>query len=408
MKDTRSWRTEPTKSLQRSDGLNKDQIEALLDIELGLFAIEKLGLQSELDSATTLWLLISNRFFLFPALEKQIETSEAKCNLFNLRQLLHYLTNQDIVEQSLKTYRQIPAKYSAYDLLSTKLKYRTRPFKLAEPGKEYRFTDRETAYSVRIPADLPIYPGKTISLHGENPQPIKVTVAEMQVAARLLDEKTSGKLNYVRRLEDIIIERSKEMGFVPVTEIEFDGIKHLVGLLNAGKSTLIDVLTVALVQKGHRIGVVFNEVVTCIRMANLLKQVGVRVCVAMGQRNRQSHLENWHGVDGDIEGFTHLSTACPLSNYIQPKPPASPPCFDLREYQNETEEGTGKLGGLRGCPLIGKCPRHQDTNQLADADVILTTISAAIFTRPSPHVSPQSITYYESIYRTCGVVFKLI
>ena len=116
MKDTRSWRTEPTKSLQRSNGLNKDQIEALLDIELGLFAIEKLGLQSELDSATTLWLLISNRFFLFPALEKQIETSEAKHNLFNLRQLLHYLTNQDIVEQSLKTYRQIPAKYSAYDL----------------------------------------------------------------------------------------------------------------------------------------------------------------------------------------------------------------------------------------------------------------------------------------------------
>jgi|GEM_PF-2785942 len=431
MKDTRSWRTEPTKSLQRSDGLNKDQIEALLDIELGLFAIEKLGLQSELDSATTLWLLISNRFFLFPALAKQIETSEAQRNLFNLRQLLHYLTNQDIVEQSLKTYRQIPAKYSAYDLddayhfsrksilpaiwgnrfecfenlLSTKLKYRTRPFKLAEPGKEYRFTDRETAYSVRIPADLPIYPGKTISLHGKNPQPIKVTVAEMQVAARLLDEKTNGKYNYVRRLEDIIIERSKEMGFAPVTEIEFDGIKHLVGLLNAGKSTLIDVLTVALVQKGHRIGVVFNEVVTCIRMANLLKQVGLRVCVAMGQRNRQSHLENWHSVAGDIEGFTHLSTACPLSNYIQPKPPASPPCFDLREYRDETEESQSKLGGLRGCPLIGKCPRHQDTNQLADADVILTTISAAIFTRPSQHVSSQSITYYESIYRTCGVVF---
>jgi pPIWI RE three-gene island domain Z len=440
MRDTRAWRAEPTKSLQRSDGLNKDQIEALLDIELGLFAIEKLGLQSEfLDSATGLWILISNRFFLFPALQQRIETSEAKCNLFNLRQLLHYLTNQDIVEQSLKTYRQIPSKYRAYEiddgyrftrksilptiwgnrfecfenLLSTKLKYRNRPLKLATPGKEYRFTERETAYSVRIPPDLPIYPGKPISLHGENLRSIKVTVAEMQVAARLLDDKTGGKYNYVRRLEDIIIERSKQMGFAPVTEIEFDGVKHLVGLLNAGKSTLIDILTVALVQKGHRIGVVFNEVVTCIRMANLLKQVGLRVCVAMGQRNRQSHLENWHGVAGDIEGFTHLSTACPLSNYIQPKPPASPPCFDLREYNNErvagdspsTEEGASKGGGVRGCPLIGQCPRHQDANQLADADVILTTISAAIFTRPSQHVSPQSITYYETIYRTCGVVF---
>lgn len=65
MKDTRAWRVEPTKSLQKLN-LPKDQVEALLDVELCLFAIEKLGLQSELDTAATLWLLISNRFFLFP------------------------------------------------------------------------------------------------------------------------------------------------------------------------------------------------------------------------------------------------------------------------------------------------------------------------------------------------------
>lgn len=93
MKDTRAWRVEPTKSLQNN--LPKDQVEALLDVELCLFAIEKLGLQSELDTAATLWLLISNRFFLFPNLQALVQTVEAKHCLFNLRQLLHYLTNTE-------------------------------------------------------------------------------------------------------------------------------------------------------------------------------------------------------------------------------------------------------------------------------------------------------------------------
>jgi hypothetical protein len=38
----------------------------------------------------------------------------------------------------------------------------------------------------------------------------------------------------------------------------------------------------------------------------------------MGQRNRKLHLENWHSVVGGLDGFEHLSTACPLSQYFQP------------------------------------------------------------------------------------------
>jgi len=122
----------------------------------------------------------------------------------------------------------------------------------------------------------------------------------------------------------------------------------------------------------------------------------------MGQRNRKVHLENWHSVDEELEGFAHLSTACPLSCYFQPSNPPSPPCFDLREVK-DADDSNGD--GAKICPLIGQCPRHRDTNELATADVILTTVASAIFTRPLPHVSPQSITYYELIYRTCSVVF---
>ncbi|MBD1895542.1 hypothetical protein [Coleofasciculus sp. FACHB-129] len=427
MKETRSWRSAATQSLQKQASLPKDQIEALLDVELGLFAIEKLGLQSELDSAITLWVLISNRFYLFPHLQSVADTAEAKRTLFNLRQLLHYLTNQDVVEQSVKTYRQIPSKYRAYeiddayrfsrkpmpaiwgnrfecfeDLLSNKLKYRNRSIKLAEPGKEYRFKSEETTYSVRIPETFPTYPGKVISLHHENTKPITITRAEMEAAAQLLDDRCGN--NYLKRFQNIILEHFQGMGFAADDTLVFDGVKHMVGLLNAGKSTLIDILVIALAQKRHRTGVVFNEVVTCIRMANLLKKAGLRVSVVMGQRNRKLHLENWHSVDGEMDGFTHLSTACPLSPHIQPSIPSSPPCFELRERKEEEENGKNG-GGLRVCPLIGQCPRHRDTNELANADVILTTVAAAIFTRPSPHVSPQSITYYELMYRTCSVVF---
>ncbi|MGG6270503.1 hypothetical protein ACQ4M3_37555 [Leptolyngbya sp. AN03gr2] len=428
MKDTRSWRYTAAQFLEKQADLPKDQIEALLDVELCLFAIEKLGLQDELDSAINLWILISNRFYLFPELRAVVETVEAKRALFNLRQLLHYLTNQEIAEQWVKIYRQIPSKYRAYeiddayrfsrklmpaiwgnrfecfeDLLSNKLKYRSREIKIASLGKEYCFKSEETTYSVKLPEKFPMYPGKVVSLHRENTKPITITRVEMQAAAKLLDDRCKG--NYVQRLENIILEQFQEMGFSSADAIVFDGVKHMVGLLNAGKSTLIDILTVALAQKGHRTGVVFNEVVTCIRMAEILQRVGLRVSVVIGQRNRNLHLETWHSVAGDLEGFRHLSTACPLSPYIQPSMPSTPPCFDLRERKEDEAGNTKEIGGVRMCPLIGQCPRHRDANNLAHADVILTTVAAAIFTRPAPHVSPQSITYYELMYRTCGVVF---
>lgn len=432
MRDTRYWRTSATATLQKQAKLPRDQIEALLDVELALFAIEKLGLQSELDTATSVWLLISSRFYLFPPLIAFFETAEAKRTLFNLRQLLHYLSNEDTVEQLVRAYRQIPSKYRAYeiddayrfsrksmpsifgnrferfeDLLSNKLKYRTRTVKYAEPGKEYSFRSQESAYSVRIPPDFPRYKGKTISLHHEHTPAIAVTRAEMQEAAELLDQSSDDKYRK-EHLQKIILEHFQEMGFAATDSIVFDGVKHLVGLLNAGKSTLIEILTIALIKKGYRVGVVFNEVVTCLRMATLLKKAGVRVSVVIGQRNRKVHLENWHSVSGGLDGFEHLSTACPLSSYFQPSVPPSPPCFDLRQIRADDEsnpEDSHHKEGERICPLIGQCPRHRDANQLADAQVILTTVAAAIFTRPLPHVSPQSINYYELMYRTCSVVF---
>ncbi|MEO0969715.1 MAG: hypothetical protein AAFX80_15645 [Cyanobacteria bacterium J06639_18] len=439
MRETRSWRYKATKSLTLQTNLHKDQIAALLDLELCLFAIEKLGIQSEIDAAVSVWFLISNRFYLFPRLTSLIETAEAKRTLFNLRQLVPYLTNEEVTEQLLKIYSQIPSKYRAYDiddktyrfarksmpsiwgnrferfeeLLSNKLKYRQRAVKYAEPGKEYRFRSGENTYSVRIPEDLPTYQGRVISVHRENNKAISVTRKEMESAANLLDERCGQ--NHSRRLSDIILEHFQGMGFAEIDTIVFDGVKNLVGLLNAGKSTLIEILTVAAVQKGHRVGIVFNEVVTCLRMASLLKKVGLRVSVVIGQRSRKTHLENWHSVDGGMDGFTHLSTACPLSQYFQPSNPSSPPCFDLREVKDleETDDNTNNGNnknksngdGVRVCPLIGQCPRHRDANELASVDVILTTVAAAIFTRPLPHVSPQSITYYELMYRTCSIVF---
>lgn len=439
MRETRSWRYKATKSLTLQTNLHKDQIAALLDLELCLFAIEKLGIQSEIDAAVSVWFLISNRFYLFPRLTSLIETAEAKRTLFNLRQLVPYLTNEEVTEQLLKIYSQISSKYRAYDiddktyrfarksmpsiwgnrferfeeLLSNKLKYRQRAVKYAEPGKEYRFRSGENTYSVRIPEDLPTYQGRVISVHRENNKAISVTRKEMESAANLLDERCGQ--NHSRRLSDIILEHFQGMGFVEIDTIVFDGVKNLVGLLNAGKSTLIEILTVAAAQKGHRVGIVFNEVVTCLRMASLLKKVGLRVSVVIGQRSRKTHIENWHSVDGGMDGFTHLSTACPLSQYFQPSNPSSPPCFDLREVKDleETDDNTNNGNnknksngdGVRVCPLIGQCPRHRDANELASVDVILTTVAAAIFTRPLPHVSPQSITYYELMYRTCSIVF---
>lgn len=89
-----------------------------------------------------------------------------------------------------------------------------------------------------------------------------------------------------------------------------------------------------------------------------------------------------------------------LSSYFQPSPPPSPPCFELKQIRvnedsnpanqdSNNENSNNKNDGERICPLIGQCPRHLDANQLADAQVILTTVAAAIFTRPLPHVSPQ-------------------
>ncbi len=163
MRETRSWRSSAAQTLRKQANLPKDHIEALLDVELCLFAVERLGLQDELDTATSTWLLISSRFYLFPTLNSLLDTTEAKQTLFNLRQLLPYITNEDIAEQLVRVYRQIPSKFRAYelddayrfsrkpmpsiwgnrferfeDLLGNKLRYRSRVVKYAEPGQEDR------------------------------------------------------------------------------------------------------------------------------------------------------------------------------------------------------------------------------------------------------------------------------
>ena len=151
--------------------------------------------------------------------------------------------------------------------------------------------------------------------------------------------------NYHKRLCGIAIKLMDESDndFLPSTELKLEGLIHIVGLLNVGKSTLLEILIYHFAKQGYRCGLIVNDVVTAVRLASLFAhRLSIQAAPILG-RDRDEHLKKVYEPllaelgEEITKGAVHpawrwFSPVCPLLALVQSEEKwefGSEPCHTL-------------------------------------------------------------------------------
>ena len=209
------------------------------------------------------------------------------------------------------------------------------------------------------------------------------------------------------------------------------GSIQLVGLLNVGKSKLLEVLTYHFAKQGNRCALIVNDVVTAVRTAAIFwHHLGIEAAPVLGQ-DRQTQLKQVHETilveEGEeiTQGGIHFasrwfSPVCPLLALVQSEDIwefGKEPCHSLYQKkspqqvnnvdanEDEDENGGEDRKEYFTCPLYYKCPRHQLEQDIAIAKIWVLTPASFIQTRVPRQVFREKITFAEAVYRECKFLF---
>lgn len=339
--------------------------------------------------------------------------------------------------------------------LSTTPQYKKRKVKLATSGYWYAKVSHKGHTPVEVPINIPEVVASLASLKPEIPfhrtrrflNPTHtVTWKTLLLEAKEMDQKLEEARyepeNYHSRLKGIALKlydasTNDFQSLTPDVEIKLEQLVHIVGLLNVGKSTLLDVLIYHFAKQGYRCALLVNDVVAAVRLASLFRdRLGILAAPVLGS-DRYQHLEKVYepilATEGEeIEkGATHpawrwFSPVCPLLALVQSEDKwefGEEPCHNLYQKQttatkninsrNSNIEDYAELDDLEDgetnnkytCPLYYKCPRHQLERDLATALVWVLTPASFIHTRVPAQVFPEKLTFAEAVYRECDFLF---
>lgn len=482
MRDISKWGKELRKALRTSEDLrayvtsslpNADATQEkreiarltrlITEVELGLALLREVVPEEPATSVSALllgyrfpvdalksdenWLLVQKaRFYLVRCKGSQWERSLSEyintpeiIRIFSLTDPSHVpqLIPSSTYPRRLQLYRQT---------LSTTPQHRKQEVKLATPGYWYAKISHKGHSPVEIPINIPkavatLAPSPQISLHHTrtalNPT-YTVTLEELLQDAQEMDCKLaeSGQEaeNYHARLSGIALRLYDVTSddFHPGTELKLEQLIHIVGLLNVGKSTLLEVLIYHLAKQGYRCGLIVNDVVAQVRLASLYShRLEIPAAPVLGS-DRSQHLEKVYepilATAGEeiTQGAMHpawrwFSSVCPLLALVQSEEKwefGDEPCHNLYQKVTAVNNGASNVDdedladGEEGetedkytCPLYYKCPRHQLERDIAIALVWVLTPASFIHTRVPRQVFEQKLTFAEAVYRECDFLF---
>lgn len=243
--------------------------------------------------------------------------------------------------------------------------------------------------------------------------PIVIRWCELvELAAQLDQEDIDAKrppLNWSMRIEPIQLQATTGMGLRDSTILDLSGLKHLIGLPGAGKTTLITLLCVLLKRRGQRAAVFFTSIEVAREYLETLRRYDVKVAILMGRSgqthrrhaNRMAELIASQGEGGfgrTREGVELFATSCPLPAFAdawpQPWRLGVAPCESLIEVGSDKR----KL-----CPAWERCGRVKNQRELVHADIWLGHVRSAD-TRVPAHTSIKQLRYFELIAHTFDLI----
>ncbi|WP_414506538.1 hypothetical protein [Streptomyces sp. NEAU-L66] len=466
----------------------------LCQVELGLRLLERLDTDRAADGV---WVLLGG--YPFAQAAGLVTGPADQLALTAARHLLWPLRRRRMWEQSLEAYLQLPERlrayrvppgggparsisppvaahrFAVYDAALGRLpEFSTNPLPQATDGT-YRFMDRRRHTSVTVPAELILEPAPGHALDAGRPRsagpagaggpdgantasgkretngpgrplgvPLDVPLDELVDTARWMDteERRRGLApgNWADRLAKLDLDTRTPDGtaFEESRTLTLDQLTHLVGMVGAGKSTLMTLIAVWAHRNELRITLVVGDVAEQLTLTDLFRGLGLRASLVQGSTTRQQHTQRLHRrlaargahslLTHTSRTFAHLSTACPLDalrglDAAEPLRYADAPCGGLHPVRRQavpeeppTARATRELQRARGarpddsdaetadteelrdphaCPLWSACPRHSTARDLVDALIWVANPASLVQTAVPRQLNAERLRYLE-------------
>ncbi|GAA3422522.1 hypothetical protein [Streptosporangium vulgare] len=238
--------------------------------------------------------------------------------------------------------------------------------------------------------------------------------------------------DWERRLAALSLDTRTDdgRGFAPAEVLGLDGLLHLVGMVGAGKSTLMSLIAVWAAGRGMRTTLVVGDVAEQLTLTALFRELGLAAAPVLGTTTRETHVQRLHRrlaarapgslLTHDHPGFDDLSTVCVVdalrgNEAVEPLRYADAPCTGLHPARKtsdpaanrtlpgpdpigepvRSEEPPDRLGRAHGCPIWSACPRHSAARELVDA-LIWVANPASLVQSPVPnHLNEERLRYLE-------------
>lgn len=237
---------------------------------------------------------------------------------------------------------------------------------------------------------------------------LPVTDDDMKQAAKEMDRlleddpRYRGE-NFSGRLENMVFASTDaEAGELRdgLGVFGIDGVAHVVGLMNSGKTTFNDILVKISVDRGLKVGYLVSSVGDALAKVRFFRALGIRAVPLIGSSTRDEHLARyWDDVlyvseGGDVAQLPSQTDAtapfttdlCPLEMLLESSGPvAEPLALEDRPCRNSLRVvGATKRKERVDCPLLSVCPSQIASCEVPDAQVWVTTPAALLASSAEP------------------------
>nr|WP_145487576.1 MULTISPECIES: ParA family protein [Streptomyces] len=481
MRDRSGWYQQLAKDLRPWPAEHRSIKPALLcQVELGLRLLETLAPGRAADG---IWVLLGG--YPFASAAGLVKTPGDQLTLTAARHLLWPMRRRRLWQQSLESYRQLPEqlrgyrvpvdggparrvahptathRFDVYDKALGRIPdFATNPLPYAGEGT-HRFREQRRYASVTVPLEFVLDPAPGHDLAAPRPSrsgPIEVPLVDLDDTATWMDarEQDLGRppgqwRERLSRLE-LDVRVADGTDFAPAKALPLDRLVHLVGMVGAGKSTLMILLAVWAHQRNLRTTLVVGDVAEQLSLTQLFQGLKLRAALVQGSTTRPKHTQRLHRrlaargghslLDHTDQTFAHLSTACPLDalralEAVEPLRFADAPCGALHPVDRPMDEPNqeedawshaarvtrrlqrargavldGGAGGatdpepgdtgeadnsanLHACPLWSACPRHSSSRDLVDALIWVANPASLVQTAVPRQLNAERLRYLE-------------
>ena len=194
--------------------------------------------------------------------------------------------------------------------------------------------------------------------------------------------------------------------------LELTGLKHLIGLPGAGKTTILFLLAGCMSRRGMRACFLFPSIEVSSAFIEVLERYNIRAGLLSGQSesSRARHIINFStSVAKENNGYAvtkatskFFATNCALAGFASEEdvafPHSKPPCMDLQQRLT-----TASKPQSRRCALAGSCGRQQSERELIEANIWAGHV-LSLDRGVSPLFSNFNAKHFEFIARTFDLV----